>query len=304
MGNRSHALMAGLFLFALTSAIVLIVRWMTDYTVERKPYIVFTRGSVAGLEVEAPVSYRGVAAGKVTEIGFDRDDPRNVLIHIEVDKAIPLTRGVYATMRLQGVTGLSQIELLDSNENPDLLDTTADRPARIAMRPSWIDKLADSGDEMLQQADKLIDRLNVLFDEENSGRMRRILANVEAATERLAGLEERMDKAFAEAPALSAKARDTLAHVDGLALDLKALAGRLGRVADSVEAVAGTGRAAGETLTKATLPRVNTLLDDLHTTTVRFGRVSGMIERNPEALLFGTPPPEPGPGEPGYVEPR
>ncbi len=146
--NRRHALTAGFFLVTLMFATVVIIRWVTDYTVERSRYIVVIRGSVSGLRVDSLVCYRGVAAGKVTAIRLDANDPRDVLIDIEVDRSLPITQGVYATMRPQGVTGMSQIELLDSGENPQLLLAAGGPPARIGMRPSWIDQLADTGGEV------------------------------------------------------------------------------------------------------------------------------------------------------------
>jgi phospholipid/cholesterol/gamma-HCH transport system substrate-binding protein len=42
----------------------------------------------------------------------------------------------------------------------------------------------------------------------------------------------------------------------------------------------------------------------LQLTTAQVKKVSGLLEQNPQALLYGPQASEPGPGEPGYREPK
>jgi phospholipid/cholesterol/gamma-HCH transport system substrate-binding protein len=304
MSRETYALLTGLFVAALGTALVVIAAWLGNYGEEREPYLVATQGSVAGLAPESTVLYRGVEAGRVAKIHFDPDDLRTILVRILVEKDMPITRGTYATLRVQPLTGLAQIELHDSGENPEPLPTSVEDPARIPLRPSLVDKLTESGQDILTQAALLATRLNELFDEESRGRMQRILASVETAAEEWVSVEKRLDQALAEWPALSAEASRTLGSIDELARDLKKTVKEIEAMAEDASDVLASGKSAGDRLTKSTLPKADALIEEVQRMAVHLRRLSGMLEDNPRALLLGRQRPPPGPGEPGFEEPR
>lgn len=318
MGKETYALLTGLFVLALGSALVVISIWLGHYGEERDVYIVTTQASVSGLNPESTVLYRGVQAGKVAEISFDPKDSRNILVRIEVNKGLPITRGTFAKLRIQGLTGLAQIELGDSGEDQQPLATSSANPAQIPLRPSLVDKLSDSGGNILLRAEELIARLDELLDDENRGRVRGILANMETATARLAGLEERMDKAFAEVHEAAlkvrgageevkeagSKAQKTLSQFDSAAAELGKLSGRIQTLAESANALALSGKNTADAAARSSLPRLNAVLEELQSTSAQVRKLSGLLEKDPQALIYGRLPPEPGPGEPGYQEPR
>ena len=262
--------------------------------------------------------YRGVLAGKVADISFDPKDSRNILVRIEVDKGLPITHGTYAKLRVQGLTGLAQVELGDTGENQQPLATSPGRPAVIPLQPSLVDKISESGGNIFMQTEVLISRLTELLDGENLGHVRATLANLEVASGHLTGLEQRMDKAFAEVheaavqvngagveiKATGEKAQQALARLDSLPADLKKLATQIQTLAESANALALSGKNATDATAKTTLPKLNAVLEELQTTSAQVRKLTGLLEKDPQALLYGKPSPEPGPGEPGYQEPR
>ncbi|MBS1214994.1 MAG: Mce family protein [Proteobacteria bacterium] len=290
----------GLFLLVLGSAIVGITLWLGHYGDETDTYIVTTTGTVSGLVEESTVLYRGVNAGKVATISFDPDDVRTILVRINVKKGLPITRGTFARLRIQGLTGLAQIELGDNSESPEPLPTSDRRPARIAMRPSLVDKLSDAGGNIVILAEELIARFNALLDEPGRKRIQHILANLETASGKLDHLEQHMDDAFALVPELSASAKQTMKHTDELALQITKLARNGQSVVDGIGALVSTGKSAGERLNQSTLPHLNELLEELRLTAAELRKLSGQLSRDPQMLLYGPLPPEPGPGEPGF----
>ena len=311
MSKESYALLTGLFVLVLGAALIAITIWLGHYGEERDTYIVATQGSVSGLNTESTVIYRGVDAGKVAAIGFDPKDPKTILVRIEVNKGMPITHDTYARLRVQGLTGLAQIELNDTGENPTPLITSKQHPARIPLLPSLVDKLSDVGGNILLHADELMASLTDMLNENNRGRIQRILANMETATGQLAGLEERMDEAYAavreaseDVQGASAKAVKTLSRIDETAGDLRKLTRQIQAFAENADTLTATGKIASEAVMKTTLPRLNALLEDLQLTTAQVKKVSGLLEQNPQALLYGPQAPEPGPGEPGYREPK
>ncbi len=168
MGRDKHALITGLFLIVFVAAVTAIIYWIGHFERERNIYVISTRESVSGLNPESTVFYRGIAVGKVIKITFDPNDSGIILVPIEVDKNIAFTKGVFATLRLKGVTGLTQIQLEDSGTIPAVLPPGDNPLTRIPLVPSLTDKLMNTGEEILHKADHLMVRLSSLLNDENT----------------------------------------------------------------------------------------------------------------------------------------
>lgn len=304
MGRNNHALMTGLFLVALITATAAVIYWIGHFERERDLYVISTRESVSGLNPESTVFYRGIAVGKVLRVRFDPRDTGTILVPIEVDKDITLTKGVYATLRLKGVTGLTQIELQDAGNIQEVLPPGNNPMTRIPLVPSLTDRLMMSSEDLLKKAEQIMGRLNSLLSEENEKNISDILRNFNTLTNKFSDLQTGIDKALAGIPALSADAQKTLAHINALTDDLKQLTRNVQALSNKAESLADKGETTGNLLLETTMPKINDLLVELQAATSQVKRVATMLENNPQSLLFGPNEPEPGPGEPGYKEPK
>lgn len=304
MGRNNHALMTGLFLLVLVTATIIGIFWIGNFEEKRNPYVISTRESVSGLNPESTVFYRGIAVGKVSNILFDPNDSGTILVPIEVDKQIVLTKGVYATLQLKGVTGLTQIELEDEGGISTPLPPGDDPLNRIPLKPSLTDKLMSSGEDLLKKADHLMMRLSMLLNDENAKNIGGILSNLKTLTNKFSDLQKAVDRALAGVPALGKDARKTLTNIDNLTNDLKSLTKEVKALSIKANKLADTSKTAGEILMETTLPKVNELLAELQATANQVSRVATMLENDPRALLLGPNQQDPGPGEPGYEEPQ
>jgi len=304
MGRETYAFLTGLFVMVLGAASLVAALWLGNYGEEYKSYYVVTQGSVSGLNPESTVLFRGVNAGKVSSIGFDPQDRRNILVRVELDKDLPITRGTYAMLRVQALTGLAQVELYDTGDRPELLPTDPDEPARIPLRPSLFDKLTESGQDILTQLGMLATRLNSVLNDGNRERIQRILESVAVAAEQLATLEESMDEMLAEVPALTGEAQRMMAGITRLTGDLETTVGEIRRLAKTTENLIAAGNSAGDVVVQTTLPKLNALLDETRSIAVNIRTLSDRLNDDPRILLLGPPKPIPGPGEPGFREPK
>lgn len=304
MGKDNHALITGLFLLALVTASTAIVFWIGTMSQERNLYVISTRKSVSGLNPESTVFYRGIAVGKVLNIQFDPFDSGTILVPVEVDKKIVLSKGVYATLRLKGVTGLTQIQLEDSGTISETLKPGDNPMSRIPLVPSITDKLMDTGEELLHKADHLMQRLSSLLSDENEENIGSILSNLKTLTDKLSELQDSVDKALKGIPALTNDARKSLINIDGLTKDLQKLTGEVQNLSVKAGKLVDSGKNTGDALTQSTLPKVNKLLTELQSTAQQVKRVATILENNPQELLLGPSQRDSGPGEPGYKEPK
>jgi len=304
MGRDKHALITGLFLIVFVVAVTAIIYWIGHFERQRNIYVISTREAVSGLNPESTVFYRGIAVGKVIKIVFDPNDSGIILVPIEVDKNIQFTKGIFATLRLKGVTGLTQIQLSDAGNMPALLPPGNNPLTRIPLKPSLTDKLMNSGEELLHKADDLMVRLNSLLNVENEKNIGDILSNLKDMTGKFAGLQKNIDKALAGIPVLTKDAQKTLANMNALTHDLQGLTREVQKLSINVGSLVNTGEKAGDILTQTTLPKVNKLLTELQSAAQQVKRAAATLDSNPQALLLGPDQRGSGPGEPGYKEPK
>jgi phospholipid/cholesterol/gamma-HCH transport system substrate-binding protein len=304
MGKDKHALITGLFLIFFVTATTAIIYWIGHFERERNIYVISTRESVSGLNPESTVFYRGIAVGKVLKIMFDPHDSGLILVPIEVDKNIVFTKGVYAVLRLKGVTGLTEIQLEDSGAISAVLPPGDNPLTRIPLLPSLTDKLMHSGEEILHKADDLMVRLNSLLNDENAKNIGDILVNMKALTGKLSELQKSADKVLAGIPELTTDTKKTLAHIDALTKDLKEVTKEVQNLSVKAGNLVDTGQTAGDLLMQQTLPKFNKLLTELHSTADQVKRTARMLDNNPQSLLLGPDKHDSGPGEPGYEEPK
>lgn len=310
MGKNNHALITGLFLLLLVILTAVIIFWMGHFDRKRDTYTIATRASVSGLNPQSTVFFRGIEVGKVISVQFDPEDSGIILVPIEVDSKIVLTKGVYATLRLKGVTGLTQVELADDGKLiEELLANNNDPENRIPLRPSLTDKLLDSGEQLLAKADHIMMRLDGLLNDENTKNMGDILGNLKTLSEKLNSLNKSIDTALAGVPALSHDAQDTLKHINKLTNELQVLSKELrglsvktGSFADKASQFADTGKNIGDMMVQTTLPKMNALLIELKSAAQQVKSTANLLENNPQSLLLGPKSAEPGPGEAGYQE--
>jgi phospholipid/cholesterol/gamma-HCH transport system substrate-binding protein len=310
MGKNNHALMTGVFLLVLVSIITVIIFWMGHFDKKHNVYTIATWSSVSGLNPQSTVFFRGIAVGKVISVSFDPENSGIILIPIEIETNIFLTKGVYATLHLKGVTGLNQIELNDEGKITERLPANSDDIThRIPMRISIADKLLNSGEQLLAKADHLMMRLDGLLNDENTENIGDILGNLKTLSDKLLELNKSLDNALAGIPDLSRDAKDTLKHINQLtnelqtlSKELRALSVKTGNLTDKAGNFADTGKNMGDMMAHKTLPKLNELLTDLQATSRQVRNTASLLEKNPQSLLLGPKQSEPGPGEPGFQE--
>ena len=308
MENRAHALIAGLFMVLLGIAAVGAFWWLGHPRQAVNHYILETSGNVTGLNMQAPVRYRGIRAGRVEDITTDDKNPRLILVTISLDRRFRLTRGTTAQLNTQGITGLAYVELEDDGSDPVPLTQTDDQLPRIALQPSLLDQLGNHAGDIAAQASEVAVRLNRLLDDRNLGNLSRSLDNLAAASEALkqlppvvASLRETLsDENIKHLTTALARLDAASGQAEPLARELRAMVQKLTDVAGRLDQLTGT---AGGELTATTLPRVNALVSQLSENSHQLSRLLDNVERNPRSLLFGRGMPAPGPGEAGFVAP-
>jgi len=316
MENKSHALAAGAFVLVVAAMLVALAAWLTRDTGVHRLFEISSREGVTGLQEQAPVRYKGVTVGRVLSITLDTEKTGHVLVRFSVDGTAPMTTTTFATLGFQGVTGLAFIQLDDAGGASQALASNEDRPPRIPMRPSLMSRLSDQGAGLLNQLDEASQRVNQLLAASNQKKLMDAIGNLGQAAANIGQVAQQ-----ANLPALTQDASVALKS-------LKSNAERLGQSAEFVAASADAFRlmsermngpggtldqitqgtdallATGQSLNATLVPRINRTVDDTARTVRHIGRAVETVNDNPQALLLGNGTVPPGPGEPGFVEPK
>src|SRR5690606_22729122 len=284
MHDRAYAVATGIFVIAALTALALTAYWLTGAEQERRPYVVVSPYSVAGLTEGSEVLYHGVPAGRVLAVSVDPTDPAQVLIEIAVGAEIPVLESTFATLHQRGLTGVAQIELEHAGTDAEPLQTSKDAPARIEMVPSLIDQVTDAGSQALAVFREIARTLDEALNERNreklaslAGRMDRLLASIESLTASLeTELPATLGSAGRAAEAVTELAERTTASMD----DVDALIAEL-------RATAATARALGDELSDGGVARLEETLASVDSAAEEIARLARELARQPERVLRG-----------------
>lgn len=312
MESRAYALITGLFVLGVAACIVVWAQWLAKAPVARTAYRVVATVPVAGLNPEAQVRYRGMSAGRVTAIGLDAKDPRRILVDIEVDSGIPITRGTYAQLGMEGITGIAYVHLHDDYRDMALAGKAPSGYVELPLKPAFFDTLADGAEGAIKEARETMANLNDLIRPENRQRISAVLAslehittNLEVAAQRLPSTLARVDSWLSEenrrlATGTLEGMNETAKNLPQLTRDTQLLVKDAREMAGQVSRLSSEAASAAAALRDETLPRVNSLAETVERDSQRVGRLALQLDREPQSVIFGRKSGRPGPGEPGF----
>lgn len=308
MEAKVNFTVVGAFVIVLGACLVAGVLWLSSGKSYRKAYdtyLVYMTESVAGLDPDAPVRYRGVQVGVVRRIALAPGNVEQVLLTLDIERGTPVKQDTVATLRTQGLTGIGHIELTGGTRNsaPLLVKPGEDYPV-IATGPSLMMRLDNAVTTLLANLNQSSESVNALLDEKNRAAFKGLLANLDALSRTLAARSAAIDSGVVNAS-------KTLENTARVSAELPQLVARIRESADAFDRMANEGTRAGASASSAlesvraearqfggeTLPEARALLAELRELSASLRNLSEQIERNPSMLIRGKPASKPGPGE-------
>lgn len=145
---------------------------------EMKMYAIYFDESVLGLNLDAPVKYRGINVGKVVSLKINPNNSEQVEVLVDVLKTTPIKSSTAAQLTSQGITGLSYINLSFGDEKAEPLRAKEGQEYPVIKTiPSLLIKLENTFGEMSVNLSQTLDRTRQLLKEENQAEFSLLLKN-------------------------------------------------------------------------------------------------------------------------------
>ena len=304
MEEKVNFAVVGAFVLVLSAGLIGGVLWLSSgksYRMQYDIYQTYTNESVAGLNLNAPVRYRGVEVGRVRKIALAPNNVEQVQLTLAIQRGTPVKVDTLAVLKTQGLTGFAFVELTGGGrDSPPLVAQSNEEYPVIKSGPSLMSRLDTAVTSLLSNLNRNSENLNDLMDEDNRRSVKHALADLEILSRTLAARSALIDASLSNA----ARTMENTARLSG---ELPQLAQRIQHSADAFDhmtnelaraATSASGTLDGaQQFTSTTLPEVHQLVAELRDLTGSLRRFSGELEQNPSALLYGKPSAKRGPGE-------
>ncbi len=124
MEEKVNFAVVGVFVLVLSAALIGGVLWLSSgrsYNASYDIYQTYMKESVAGLNLKAPVRYRGVEVGRVQKIALAPGNVEQVQLTLAIERGTPIKVDTVAVLSTQGVTGIAFVDLTGgSRDSPEL----------------------------------------------------------------------------------------------------------------------------------------------------------------------------------------
>lgn len=299
MITKSSYALVGAFVLILGGIFVWGVLWISSGgpPQEYDRYLVYMTDSVSGLNVDAPVKFRGVDVGKVQEISIDPTDPERIRLLLQVRQGTPITVDSVASLEYQGLTGIASINLSGGwRDSSPLTKTEIEDFPVIGARSSIFSNLDLTLSELLNNLIETSSSLNDLLSEQNRANVSRSIENIAELTEKFADQSRRLDDIIENLAATLENTRTASVGLPELISEFSRSAEAITEMADQIGTV---GETIGTGINATTLPEISAMVHELRLASENLRRMSETLVEDPSVLIYGSPEPRPGPGEPG-----
>lgn len=324
MSKANPAVVGGFVIGAIALIVIgLLVFGGTGWFVDRAKFVSYFPGSVKGLQVGAPVDFRGVTIGQVTEIRVQYD-PQQVSARIPVIMELDATQIEVAGREGVGTQRIDPEQLIEAGFRAQLqsqslltgllfvnLDFYPGAQARlvggdepypeIPTIPSDLEQLQQRAGDVAARLPELLDQLNGLLTELNQA-LDQTSGDFSSIVSDVAVISQEIRRSTPEVVARTAEATDDFRRVAGTLEDLletnrdaigamidewTIAASAIRRMADQVEQLVAENRQGLRDFTQAGLYEYSGLAQDAQRLVDQITRITEELERDPARFLFG-----------------
>ena len=297
MESKINYTIVGLFVVILTASLLSFAFWLTRNYGQQTydPYYVHLSESVAGLNIDAAVKYRGVDVGTVSRIRLNPNNLEQVELLLKINHDIPIKTDTTAAINFYGITGLAYIELKGIDKDAPLLKRVDDTIPVIPSRPSTLRRIDQSLSQLAEKSTQTLESINRLLGDNNMKNFELLLLESKELAKDLRVQLEGIQTLVDNGVTMENKVAEASEKISAASTSIK-------QMADNFEKnTTGLSQEVTREM-RESFSSLNRLLIDLDILTGSLQTTIQSIKNSPADLLFKRTQVKPGPGEEGYHE--
>lgn len=290
METRASYISVGAFVLVLMASAMAFVLWMSrvDFEENKKSYLIYFVGSVAGLRVNDSVRFHGIPIGTVKKISVDKENVERVIVEAAIEDPTLIRENAVAYVEAQGLTGYSYIHIKGgSQSSPILKAKPGEELPVIASKPSSIEMLFGSLPDILEKIYELSDRFNRLLNDQNLQDLSNSFKNFSDITEKLSSGSTSLDRLIHQAKKTLSSFDTALQGVNKTLdnQDLKKALKSISQAAQEMDRFLEENRGSVQQFTSVGLEDFTRLMGETRETVSTLNRVLLDLERSPGNFL-------------------
>jgi phospholipid/cholesterol/gamma-HCH transport system substrate-binding protein len=301
MKNNKVYLMVGAFVLCGTALLIGIWLWFSASN--RQAYDIYRivfHEPVDGLTTNSIVKYNGVEVGRVKEIHLDKADPSSIFVYINILQGTPIAISTYATIKPQGVTGMSFINLgLNRSKKFIVIEPhNSDPYPTIVAQPSLLYSLTEQAQSVTGNIKDISLQIKAALNDKNMAHLSHIVANLDQATTAVAKQSNNIEHSLGLINQVLINFKDNTQHFNRALIQFNSLAQALHSNSNKLDQVLDTLQ--NDTLRNINsvfLPSLNDTITNMSKTSAQADELMRTINHTPSILVRGKVPAAAGPGE-------
>lgn len=227
MENKARYTLVGLFIIVFLLSLITFILWQAKYNfkdTKAYEYRLYTKSSVAGLNKNSFVEYKGLNIGIVEDIRINQKNLQEIEIILKINNPTMIKTDSFATIQSQGITGNKNVEIGGGSVDAQNLLPKNDEFAILSLEQSFFDNLTASAHDITQNINLTLYQLNKLLKDSNIKHIDNLLLSLHKNSENFNTTIEKLNRL------LDTNAPNTLANIDtltkewtGLSKELKEL---------------------------------------------------------------------------------
>jgi|ERR1700722_4495887 phospholipid/cholesterol/gamma-HCH transport system substrate-binding protein len=277
METKANYVAVGTFVLLGVLGLLIALLWLAgaQYREEFAYYRTYFSGSVTGLGKGTSVRYNGIEVGRVSDLTFDPEDPKRVIVTMQLQPSLPIHDDSLASIDSEGLTGGSFVEIDGGSKNAPILAPTEDVAIPvIRSKPSTLQQLEESAPLLVAKLNKAADQLNAVLSDQNVQAFSLTLKNLQDMTAAFKGDMPDLDT--------------TLKNISNASVSLNGDLGDLHKVLGHADqATIGITRVADDLDTQVNGAELSQFVAQSRALVQSLTTLSNALEAHPTQLIFG-----------------
>jgi len=319
MNNKVNYTAIGFSVVVAFSLMLIFMYWLIKPTADAKTqkYLIYFNESVLGLNIDAPVKYRGISVGRVSKMKINPANTEQVEVLITILKTTPIKIDTKAKLTAQGITGLSYINLsMGKHSSKVLTIKNGEAYPIIQSTPSLFKEIENSFGGVsssltgtLQKTQQLLNETNqkqislilkktatiltkvdILLDEEMIESVKKSGKNIELLTSNIDKMIPNIDNFIYSSKEWETNINNSFTSI------MESYVGITASM-DEIKRAVASGEFNVKEITSDLVPTMNNTLLDMQDLMVKFGETLEQYDRSPSDILFKQEEINKGPGE-------